>query len=333
MGAPVLYAIEEELFVTEPRRPSLQSLYYLARLLWQNPRFYYSHSSSNFARGEDVWQGLMSGIEISTRPHPSPDAVVADLAERRKELAAVCSGLLVPVGHLFDYDAPSNTCGMHIHVGPVDDVHRVYANLAHFLPLLSALTVNAPFARGRAWGASFRMARSYAIGELRPDRLYRFQDMIVSKRLGTVELRIFDPVWDLERIRVLLTCIEAIVREKRLRPFHFAQYRALRAAVAARGYHGRLRPLFKELNELCPVDEQWFIHSPAKVCCSLFHRLGTVGTYTALDNVYRNGVLAPRELQQEEEESLARASRAAFGVAAYYVVKLPYSLRKVLAEW
>lgn len=334
----MLYAIEEEVFVTEPRRPSLQSLYYLARLLWQNPGYYYAHSASNFARGEDLRQGLMSGIEISTQPHATIDAVLADLAQRRRELAAVCGGFLVPLGHLFDYEAPTNTCGMHIHIGPVADVERVYANLAHFLPLLAALTVNAPIVRGKPWGASFRLARSYAIGPLRSDPLYRFQDMILSRRLGTIELRLFDPVWELERIRVLLQCIEAIVQDPKWRRLDRARYRRLRAAVAARGYHGRLRPLWRELNRLIPVDEGWFQESPARLCRALWERLGVVGTYAALDHFYRHGAgpgadALPTAASYPASGRLVRASRAALGVAGYYMIKLPYNLRKFFAEW
>ncbi|MGB9620213.1 MAG: hypothetical protein ACPL7K_07360, partial [Armatimonadota bacterium] len=91
------FGIEEEVFITEPERPTIRSLYYLARLLARNPLFYYTHSAHNFTRGRDVRVGIMSGVEISTAIHEDPDAVVDDLARRRADLAAVTSGLIVPV--------------------------------------------------------------------------------------------------------------------------------------------------------------------------------------------------------------------------------------------
>jgi hypothetical protein len=326
----VLFGIEEEVFITEPRRPTLQSLYYLARLLWRNPRYYYVHTASNFARGSDIRQGLMSGIELSTRPHASADAAVDDLARRRQELASVCQGLLVPLGNLFDYAAPTNTCGLHVHVGPVPDPDRAYANLGHFLPLFLLLTANGPVAGGREFeGLSYRMARSYAIGPLRPDPWYRFQDLIFARRLGTVEIRALDPVWDLERLRVLLRCVEALVHLPHRLPFDRDTYNRERERVLRHGYQEGARRLYRELSSICPVAEEWFARPPAEEVRVLWRRHGTLGAYSALDNAYRTGQLVPRELPAMESS----VGKAAIGLAGYYMVRLPYTLHKVWQEW
>lgn len=70
--------LEEEVFITEPTLPSLGALWHLARLLWSNPSYYYAHSASNFARGRDLRQSIMSGVEISTGIHSGPDDLVKE---------------------------------------------------------------------------------------------------------------------------------------------------------------------------------------------------------------------------------------------------------------
>lgn len=326
----VLFGIEEEVFITEPTRPTLQSLYYLAKLLWRNPRYYYVHTASNFARGSDIRQGLMSGIELSTRPHTSVDAAVADLGRRRQELASVCQGLVVPLGHLFDYEAPTNTCGLHVHVGPIPEPERAYANIGYFLPLFLLLTANAPVAGGREFeGPSYRMARSYAIGPLRADPRHRFQDLIFARRLGTIEIRALDPVWDLERVRLLLRCIERLVHLPRRLPFDIEAYNRQRARVLRFSYEEEARRLYRDLAAICPVPESVFARPPADEVRAFWRRHGTLATYSALDNAYRTGQFAPRELPAMEPS----LGKAAIGLAGYYVVRLPYAMRKVWQEW
>ncbi len=327
--------LEEEVFVTEPERPSLQSLFYLARLLWLNPRYYYRHSASNFARGRDVAQGLMGGIEISTGVHADPDELVADLAARRQELARVTRGLIVPVGHLFDVDTPTNTCGLHVHIGPLDEPGRVYGHLVHFLPLLALMSANSPYAGGRKRGLSYRMQASFAIGPLRPDWTHRFQDLILSCRLGTLELRVFDPFWDLERMRWLLRCVQAIARLPGPREPDLARYNRLRGQVARTGYGGELRDLYRELSAVCPVPEYLFTCPPAVQVEKLYCRHGLVGAYAALDNAYRTGRLTPRDAPAPPTPPAQafRAVRAAAGFLGYYMIRLPYVVLKARQEW
>lgn len=354
----VLLGLEEEVFVTEPVLPSLGSLYYLARLMWRKPSYYYTHSASNFARGKDLRQAVMSGIEVSTGVHSSADTLIEDLSQRRRELASVSDGLILPIGHLFDLEAPTNTCGLHIHVGPIpdQDLERVYSNLAHFLPLLALLTVSSPITRGGYFGQSFRIAKSYAIGPLRKgDRKYRFQDMIISKRLGTIELRIFDPVWDLARVRALLGCIEAILRTDYRFTWDEDSYRGYREAILRKGYGGdhrgclddednsrgagALSALYSELRELCAVDEDLFRHTASDELYECWKEHGTLGTYVAIDSAYRDGVFDPGACgSQERARRLmgrnlgGKVLRATLGFIFYYGLKLPYIVMKGLRE-
>ena len=323
------FGLEEEIFVTEPDKPTLQSLYYLARLLWRSPSNYYTHTACNFTRGKDVWRGLMSGIEISTRAWTKPEEVIADLAHRRRDLSEVCSGLIVPVGHLFDELAPTNTCGMHIHLSGFTDIDLAYHKLVYFLPLLNLLAINSPLAGSRYFGQSYRLANSFAIGPLRPDRRYRFQDLIYAKRLGTLEIRVFDPVWDLNRIKLILKCLEAILQSSESYPGDIDQYNALRPKIAREGYVPELRLLYRDLSRLVPLQEELFLNTPANTVHRLWEKNGTLMAYSALDNAYRYGKLQPRELLPMHRAWL----RTVLGFGGYYLPKMPYNLRKVWLEW
>lgn len=317
------------MFITEPLRPTLQSLYYLARLLWKSPRDYYAHTACNFTRGRDWRWGLMSGVEISTGIHDNIDSLVRDLARRRGDLASVCAGLLVPLGHLLDRETPTNICGMHLHLSGLPDLERAYQNLVYFLPLLALLVANSPGTGGRFFGPSYRWAKAFAIGALRPDREYRFQDLIYSKRLGTLEIRVFDPVWDLERIKWLLRCVEAIVLVDKAYPGDIEEYNSRREVVAREGYMEELKPVYGELNRLVPVPEALFREPPAYKVWQLWEEKGTLAVYSALDSAYRGGRLEPRAVPP------IRISWAKIlgGVCGYYLPKLPYNLKKVWAEW
>jgi hypothetical protein len=253
----VTLGLEEEVFITAPTRPTLDALYALAKLLWRNPRYYYKHTASNFARGRDARQCLMSSVEIATRPHTDIDALLEELRIHRAALAdAAGDAYIVPVGHLFDLDAPTNTAGLHIHVGvPAERRQTVYANLAYFLPLLILLSASSPYAGGRSFGQSYRVASSFAIGVLRDDPYYRFQDLILARRLGTIEIRACDPIWDLERLRVLLEAVWAIAQLPTARPIDRARYAALRHQAACVGYTPDLQALYRELSTVYEIPE------------------------------------------------------------------------------
>ncbi|MDP2873219.1 MAG: glutamate-cysteine ligase family protein [Bacillota bacterium] len=353
------FGLEEEVFVTSATEPTLESLYFLARLMWRNPRRYYRHSDSNFARGRDVRLGLMSGVEISTGRHATPEAAVADLCERRADLARACRApgvFLVPVGHLLDRDTPTNVCGLHIHVGlPAEERMRGYRRLAAYLPLLALLAASSPCRRGAYFGPSYRMVAGYATGALRPDHMYRFQDLIVSRRLGTIEARLFDPVWDVGHVLVLLRCMRAILLHAPDRAVDYALYAQLRHLAATRGYGEEFEPLWREVNEYlrqageAEVREGLFADPPAREIFDLYESRGLEVLYRALHHGYCRGL-------GEAEASLAEIAgvmpshsgpsvrthgrrvrrfaslRAAGGFMSYYVIRLPYKTIKVLRE-
>lgn len=325
----LMFGLEEEVFITEPERPTLQSLYYLARLVWKSPRKYYNHTHCNFTRGRDMRYGLMSGVEISTASHTDKRSLVEDLALRRQALAGVCSGLIVPLGHLLDHPEPTNICGMHLHISGFPDFDRAYRNVIYFLPLLLLLVANSPGFGDNFFGPSYRLAEAFAIGPLRDDRKYRFQDVILSKRLGTLEIRAFDPVWDLDRIRLLLECIEAVLLADRTYPGKIEEYNRLRLIVARKGYCEGLQEIYRDFKELLPVPKKFFLEPPAFKVWELYREGGIMAAYSALDNAYRGGPLRPGEFPQVKVSRL----KIFAGICGYALPRLPYNLRKVWLEW
>lgn len=327
----VSLGLEEEVFLTEPMRPHLGSLYYMARLLVRHPHHYYRYSASNFARGKDLRYGLMSTVEIATTPHPQIESLLEEFALRRKQFSDVVDrAYIVPVGHLFDMEAPTNTGGLHLHIGVAPDQRmRVYANIAHFLPLLMLLTASSPYAGGRYFGQSYRMAHSFAIGTLCEDPTYRFQDLIISRRLGTIEIRAFDPVWDLERLRWVLRAVHAITQIPDTYPLDRDRYAELREQACKTGYSPALRALYRQLREWVAIPENLLEETLSDQLAEWTARYGILSTYASLDHAYRTEewrYCPPRKI----EPSLWRAMA---GVAGYYLLKLPYSLYKAWAEW
>ncbi|MFN4032674.1 MAG: glutamate-cysteine ligase family protein [Fimbriimonadales bacterium] len=325
------FGIEEEIFITEPTRPALSALYVMAKLLWRNPRDYYKRSATNFARGKDARQCLMSSVEIATRPHRDSESLMLDLLARRRDLAqAAGQAYLVPVGHLFDIESPTNTGGLHLHIGVAPERRAsVYANLAHFLPLLMLLSASSPYAGGRYFGQSYRMAHSFAIGALRDDPYYRFQDLIISRRLGTIEIRAFDPIWDTERLRWLLRAVNAIVALSDARPLDFARYALLREQAACAGYTPELRRLYAELREIVDLPEVLLQRTLSDELADCTAREGLLPTYARLNRAYRTGRWAPTAPHPVKPS----AGRALLGLAGYYLPKLPYIAYKAWAEW
>lgn len=323
------YGLEEEVFVTEPDKPSLQSLYYLAKLLWKNPKYYYIHTASNFARGSDIRQGLMSGIEIATDLHSEVNDLLADLTERRKDLCRVCEGLIVPLGHLINYDAPTNTCAFQIHIGEVKSQEKVYRNLVHFLPLLTLLTVNSPYVNGKYFGQSYRISTSFAIGTLREDPEYRFQDIIIARRLGTIEIRIFDSIWDLNRLTLLIKAIDLIVKSDFNIKIDIIEYNKLRNEIAHSGYSTKLDKIYQKLRIISDIPVEPFRRTPSDEVRDFYDKNGLLKTYSALDNAYRNG-----QFQARQNPAIAKSVlKMGAGVLGYYILKLPYITWKYWREW
>jgi len=327
----ITWGIEEEVFVIESKvklRPSLQSLYYLAKLFWRDPLFYYKGSSSNFSRGRDIILGLMSGVEITTGIHRNLYSLLKDFQKRRKELGQACEGLIVPMGHLITGDTPTNVCALQIHIGGVTN-EKNYYNLAYFLPLLFLLTASSPLRDRSYYGQSYRLAAGYAIGPPEHQPSYRFQDIIFSRRLGTIEVKIFDPCWDLERIKVLLEALLAIIKIKERLPFNIDEYKRQRWEAARYGYTTGLKELHQKLNDYYPIDRRFFLKTPADEIYYLYKKEGVWATYSALDNAYRQGEFKPHKVREVRINPL----KIGAGFLGYYLLRLPYRAWKYWRDW
>lgn len=335
-----LYGLEEEVFVLEPDRPTLRSLYYLARLLWRDPRRYYTHSASNFSRGRDLRYGLMSGVEVSTGRHDSIIALVQDLTERRRDLARASQGLVCALGNLPDSVQPTNTCGLHLHIsGP--EKHLAYRRLLRYLPVFALALAHAPCAGGKRFGQSFRWAHSYALGPLRPDPTYRFQDLIWSRRLGTLEVRVFDPSPDLSRLTGILECLHRLLAlgvtpaDREEETAARARYNRLRWEAARYGcqdFPGKgllLTALAEELSELTGFAPDWARRTPADLTAALWQETTPVATYFTLDAEYRRGAGVP----PWDGSRVPLLLGAVAGFAGYYLPRLPYTVWKAWREW
>jgi carboxylate-amine ligase len=116
-------------------------------------------------------------LELVTTPQPTPEAAIAELAARRRELADACDGIALPacagvhpfatLGRLSEGDRYAEiereygdvaraqlVCSLQVHiaVGGADRTLAVYNALRGRLPELAALAANAPFHAGRDTG-------------------------------------------------------------------------------------------------------------------------------------------------------------------------------------
>jgi len=157
---------------------------------------------------------------------------------------------------------------------------------------------------------------------------HRFQDIIVAKRLGTIELRVFDPTWDANRLRVLLKAVEAIASYTGTLPAGLEFYNTHREAIARDGYSSDFGPLYRELSELAEVPEMLLKTTSADEVTSLYESQGLLAAYSALDNGYRCGIFEPKVIPPVR----ATALKSVLGFAGYYLPKLPYIIWKFARE-
>lgn len=327
----VTLGLEEEVFVLEKGRltPTLQSLDYLRCLLWSNPRRYTKHSASNFAKGEERKECFMGSIEVATAVHERIEHLLEDLLERRTEFAkAARGGMIVPVGGLFTLASPSNTASSHVHVGvPKQERDRVYNNLAYFAPVLAVAAANSPWAGGEDFGLSYRMAQPGCLGPLRDDREYRFQDIIISKRLGTIELRIFDPMPEIFRLREVLEAVYAVAASPEIFPFDREEYNRERDSWTTKGITPFVRRRWEELQSIYPLPFDLLEDT-------LSDKLRSIAKETTIENAYREAERIWREGTDVAPEHRPHSRlRAITGLAGYYAVRLPYMAYKGYKEW
>lgn len=327
----VTLGVEEEVFVLEKGRltPTLQSLDYLRRLLWKNPRRYIQHSASNFAKKEERKECFMGSIEMATGVHDQIEHLLSDLMERRTEFArAAHGGMIVPVGALFTLQSPTNTASSHVHVGvPASERGRVYENLAYFAPVLAVAAANSPWSAGKEFGLSYRMAQPGCLGPLREDREYRFQDVIVSKRLGTIEMRIFDPMPEMYRLREVLEAVTAIAAWPGSFEFDRDVYNHERETWTVHGITPYIDRLWQELKPLYPLPLR-LLEQP------LTDRLREVAKAESIEAAYLEAERLWREGTDVAPEHRPHSRlRTLTGLAGYYAVRLPFMAYKGYKEW
>jgi gamma-glutamyl:cysteine ligase YbdK (ATP-grasp superfamily) len=325
----ITLGVEEEVFVLEKDRltPTLQSLDYMRRLLWHNPKRYGKCSASNFSRGADAKACLMSSVEIATGVHDSADSLIDDLLNRRVEFGKATEGaLVVPIGSLFTLAAPSNTSGLHVHVGvPTQHRTRVFDNLAYFLPPLAVASASSPFADGAFFGMSYRMARPHALGPLKEDNEYRFQDLIITKRLGTIEVRVLDPMPEIERMRTVLNAIYAIASYDGHLPFDREEYNRERPVWTQFGLNDWVRAHADELQKIHEFPAKLMENTLSARLAEVAEKKSILEAYQMVDAIWR-----------DSESSCWKPFspvRLVTGLAGYYALRLPYMAYKGYKEW
>jgi hypothetical protein len=322
--------VEEEVFILEWGRlaPTLQSLDYLRKLFWNSPRRHAFHTASNFARGSEREECFMGSVEISTGMHGDVESLLQDLRERRAELARVAEGVIAAVGALFTLNSRFNTAGTHIHIGaPPDMRERLYRNLAYFAPVWGVASANSPWAGGKPYGLSYRMAEPGCLGPLREDPEYRFQDVILSKRLKTVELRLLDPIPEWERLEAVVRSVWEVAQWTGEAPFSREKYNYERQTWTRVGVTPYVQRLWEELGEIGPLDRR-FLESPLSLRLDrVAQEKGVWCAYEEVDRLWREVTGVP------SRRSAYSWWRAVAGVLGYYAIRVPYVVYKGYREW
>ena len=324
------YGLEEEVFVLYQGRTSAGSLQNMAGLLWQDPRRNWAATATNFRRGPAARRELMSSVEVSTRVEFSAATLFSAVLSRRRELSrAFAAGQLVALGALPGSDS-YHTAGLHIHIGvPESQRQRVYGNLAYALPVLTLASASSPYFGDTQMqrGPLSRVASSFALGELGPDPYERFQDLIVTRRLGTLELRVLDPVPDPERLWAILQAVERTTNLPGSLPWSREEYNALRREALA-GSSAALQARAAELEELTGFAAHWTQHTEAQRVRQHTDLRGWPSTCAHLDGLYRTGSW------QDIGTPHARPPlwHGPAGFARYYLPRLPAIARKAYVE-
>ncbi|MBA3725467.1 MAG: hypothetical protein H0W86_03210 [Armatimonadetes bacterium] len=271
----------------------------------------------------------MGSVEVATGVHERIEHLLADIVARRTEFArAAKGGMIVPVGALFTLSSPSNTASSHVHVGvPKAQRRRVYDNLAYFAPVLAVAAANSPWAAGKDFGLSYRMAQPGCLGPLRDDPEYRFQDLIISKRLGTIELRIFDPIPEIFRLREILDAVTSIAAFTGTLSFNSNEYNKERESWTIQGITPWIRSRWEELQLLYPFPMD-LLENP------LSDRLRKAATASSILDAYREAERIWREGTDVAPEHRPYSRlRLVTGLAGYYAVRLPFMAYKGYKEW
>ncbi len=321
----IKFGIEEEVFLIERDKPGIDSLYPLFRLLRENPGFYYVHTAANIARGKEILEFPVISVEISTGIADSVNEAISQLSAIRKDLSRNCPQKILATGILpHKPSAEKAVCGLHVHLSGDFDLNEARAKIIRYLPALLLITANSP-SLDNGYLSNRVLCNPY-VGPVIADPYERFQDIIISRRLNTLEIRVFDPVPWIERYRILLKAIKKIIEKAKATDFDLQNYEKLRTNAAKYGISDKeVQKLVAELAELTEVDLIYFEKPPALETRRLFDELGTGEAIKTLDLAYREGVAY-------SGEEMPRTLRAAAGFFGYYLPKVPYITYKFLKE-
>jgi hypothetical protein len=333
MPYPITLGLEEEFFLLYQGKPQLSSLTNLSKLLWSDPRFYFTRSASNFSRKEGAKQGIMSALEVSTRVCNTVPELMAEVVARRLDVMQVCpTGLIAHVG-MIPRDDPYNTAGMHIHVGvPETERQRVYANLVRFLPILALASSSSPWKGAEPYGQSYRMHASYALGNLQSNPLERFQDLILTRRLATLELRVLDPVWDLKRLEAIVQAVYALAETPKSFFGTLETYNQLRSSYPQHGLTPELSELALELYHFCGFELHWTQNTISDQLLELERTHGLPAVFRHLDGGIRTGTFSPSSTPDDLPSSASEVLGGLWGFSTYYLPRLAYISWKAWKE-
>lgn len=322
------WGIEEEVFLLEGDKPAGDALYPLYRLVRKNPGFFFFHTASNAARGRDLKHGKIASIEISTSTNSSYREALFELALLRQQLAENCNLSIIATGMLPHLSsAESIVTGLHVHVSGFKDAERAIETAYYFAPALFLLTANSPSLEDESI-ISVRLLRDPYIGPRNTDPAYRFQDIIISRRLNTLEFRLFDPCPSLQRINLLLRAIEAVIEVSAEASFSLEPsiYAELRNRVA-RGMldDPRLTEIINHLSGISGISKELFYEPPALKVIKLLKTKGLKKTLEILDAEYRLNTYP-------DDRFPPRPVRYLAGYLGYYLPRLPYVTYKFLKE-
>ncbi|GEM49806.1 hypothetical protein [Deinococcus cellulosilyticus] len=321
--------LEEEFFVLYQGRPHMIGLTHLARLLRKDPHHYFTHSASNFTRGEGAKQGLMSALEVSTPVCTSAENVLHSLRLLRSQVASVIPTGLIAATGMFQRDDINNTAGLHIHLGvPVQDRERIYQNVAYFLPVLALATASSPFRGTEVFGPSYRMHGSYALGGITSDPYKRFQDLIITRRLGTIEVRVFDPVWDLERLEAIIRALVRVAELQDALPYRQEDYNRLRSQWTTQGLTPEMLQRARELHDTVGFDLKWVERTISDDLIELTAQQDYQHALRHLDSGYRTGTWQPSSTTDHPPAHHLSLE----GWLTYYLPRFPYIAYKGIKE-
>jgi gamma-glutamyl:cysteine ligase YbdK (ATP-grasp superfamily) len=184
--------------------------------------------------------------------------------------------------------------------------------------VLALASASSPWQSGEPFGASARMAQEGLLGSLREDREYRFQDLIVSKRLGTIEMRIFDPIPELWRLKSILDAVITIAKYEGEMPFDRDEYNQQRESWSQGGVTPFVENRLAELSAIHPFDRALLDEPLSALLDRIARESGVERAYEEADRIWREPTGTARSAKPHSKV------RTVTGLAGYYAVRLPY---------